>query len=417
MTGRIMNHLAQLYVAILLTTIAMPVIAQDAIEPRAGVDRSSQRSSFGGGPTSVAEELEEDRIDLERSSLDRWNAWKDSVYDRYGLKFSIENNSLVQGLSSSAIDDDFFAGGNARFFGSWTLLGKDTDNHGSLVFRVDNRHAYTDFDPQGGSIAAGSALPTGSLFSGREWGVVNLQWSQSILDGNGGFVFGLTPADDYFHAYGMANPLTAFSNLAFSIGAEVAIPDTGLGIAGGTMLGENWYWKAGVHDANGSSSDPNLDVIGDWELYKNLELGWTPSKGKLYLKNFHVGAWHADERTEAGVPDSWGVVANASWYFEESRVMPFIRGGWSDGEAALLDGQVSAGIGKQFRERDLAGLGVSWGSPSASGLRDQWTGELFYRLQFGNIAITPSVQLIADPALNPDEDSMIVGGVRARIVF
>ena len=377
----------------------------------------SRSSARFGGPTSVQEELAEDRIDLGKSRLERWSSWKDGIEGRHGFKFSIEYNSLVQWYSASGNSDDLFGGGNARFFGSWTLLGRGTENHGSLVFRVDNRHAYTDLAPQGGSFVAGSAIPTGSLFSDREWGLVNLQWSQSILDGKGGFIFGMTPADDYFHAYGLANPLTAFSNLAFSVGGEVAIPDTGLGIAGGTMLDDHWYWKAGVHDANGSSTDPNLDVIGDWELFKNVEIGWTSGRDRLYLDNLHLGAWHVDDRVEAGVPESWGLVANASWYFEDQRLLPFVRGGWSDGEAALLNAQVSAGVGRQFRQRDLAGVGVSWGSPSAEGLKDQWSSEIFYRLQWGNFAVTPSLQLIVDPSLNPEEDVLIIGGLRARLVF
>lgn len=392
--------------------------AQSVTErPLGGRSSSSNNAARFGGPNSVEEALAEDRVDVERSGLDRWNAWKDGLDDRYGLKFSLEYNALGQGYSDSPVGEDWSASGNARFFGSWTLVGKDTPNPGSLVFRVDNRHAYTDLAPQDAGIAAGSALPTGSLFSGREWGLVNLQWSQVILDGRGGVVVGFTPADDYFHAYALASPLTAFSNLAFSTGGEIALPDTGLGIAAGTMLGEHWYWKGGVHDANGSSTAPSLDVIGDWELYKNLEVGWTSGQDKLFFNNLHLGVWHADERSEAGVPESWGIVGNASWYFEKYRLLPFLRGGWSDGDAALLDGQVSVGTGKQFRERDLAGIGVSWGSPSALGLRDQWTTELFYRFQFRNLAITPSVQWVANPALNPEEDQLFVGSLRARAVF
>ena len=183
------------------------------------------------------------------------------------------------------------------------------------------------------------------------------------------------------------------------------------------MLGDHWYWKGGIHDANGDSTDPNFDVFGDWELYKNLEIGWTPGQDMLFFNNLHLGAWHADERKEAGVPESWGIVGNASWYFEKYRLLPFLRGGWSDGDAALLDGQVSAGVGKQFRERDLGGVGLSWGSPSDPDLRDQWTTEVFYRVQLGNLAITPSVQFIANPALNADEDQLFVASLRGRVVF
>ncbi len=392
--------------------------AENAIESEPGARSASTRGvARFGGPNSVEEALSEDRVDVKRGGLDRWNAWKDSLDDDYGLRFSVEYNALGQGYSESAAGEDRSAGGNARIFGSWTLVGKDTPNHGSLVFRIDHRHRYTDLSPQDAGIAAGSALPTGTLFSGREWGLVNLQWSQAILDGRGGFVFGFTPADDYFHAYALAGPLTAFSNLAFSTGGEITLPDTGLGVAGGTMLGEHWYWKGGVHDANGDSTDPNFDVFGDWELYKNLEIGWTSGQDMLFVNNLHLGAWHSDERSEAGVPESWGIVGNASWYLEKHRLLPFLRGGWSDGGAALLDGQVSVGAGKRLRERDLAGVGVSWGSPSAQGLRDQWTTELFYRIQLGNLAITPSVQLIVNPALNPEEDKLFVGSLRGRVVF
>lgn len=370
-----------------------------------------------GGPNSVQESLQEDRIDTLHSGLDRWNAWKDGLDDRYGLMFSVEYNALGQGYSDSGDGDDWSGGGNARFFGSWTLVGKGTPNHGSLVFRVDHRHGYTDLAPQGAGMAAGSAVPTGTLFSDRGWGLVNLQWSQAILNGRGGVIFGFTPADDYFHAYALASPLTAFSNLAFSTGGEIALPDTGLGLAAGTMLGEHWYWKGGVHDANGDATDPNLEVIGDWELYKNLEIGWTSGQGKLYVNNLHLGLWQVDERDEANVPESWGVVGNASWYIEEYRLLPFLRGGWSDGDATLLDGQITVGTGMRLRERDLAGVGISWGSPSAPGRDDQWTSEVFYRYQLDNLAITPSLQLIVNPATNYDEDTLLIGSLRGRIVF
>ena len=78
---------------------------------------------------------------------------------------------------------------------------------------------------------------------------------------------------------------------------------------------------------------------------------------------------------------------------------------------------VSVGVGKKFCERDLGGIGLSWGSPSAPGQGDQWTAEVFYRKQIRNFGITPSVQLIVDPAGNPDEDVLVVGGLRARVVF
>ena len=409
-------------IALILIAASGVALAETPVETVPLTEASSGNSGTQGGggfggPSSVAEELKEDRVDAAKSGLDRWNTWKDGLLDDHGLQFSFEYNSMMQGFSDAGAGDDFTASGIARFFGSWNLFDRGGENPGSLVFRVDHRHRYTDLDPQSAGVLAGSAVPTGSLFSDREWGIVNLQWSQTLLDGRAGFVFGLTPADDYFNAYAFANVLTAFSNLSFSTGGTIAIPDTGIGLAGGSMLGDHWYFKAGIHDANGSAADPSFDVFGDWELYKNLEVGWTSSQDKLFLDNFHLGFWHVDSREDAGVPEDWGVTFNASWYFEDSNLLPFIRGGWADGKVTLLDGMVSVGIGKKFCERDLAGVGLSWGSPAVAGQDDQWTTEIFYRKQLRNLAITPSIQLIVDPAGNPAEDLMVVAGLRARLVF
>ena len=51
-------------------------------------------------------------------------------------------------------------------------------------------------------------------------------------------------------------------------------------------------------------------------------------------------------------------------------------------------------------------------------LDDQYAAEVYFRWQVADeIAITPSVQLLIDPALNPDEDQIWVGGVRMRVAF
>ena len=59
----------------------------------------------------------------------------------------------------------------------------------------------------------------------------------------------------------------------------------------------------------------------------------------------------------------------------------------------LMEANMSTGIGYYLsKRRDLVGLGVSWGRPSADGLDDQGTIEIFYRLQLAqNLAITPDI--------------------------
>ena len=52
------------------------------------------------------------------------------------------------------------------------------------------------------------------------------------------------------------------------------------------------------------------------------------------------------------------------------------------------------------------------------GLDDQYSFEVFYRFQLTEqLAITPDIQYLVDPALNPDEDKLWVVGLRARLAL
>jgi porin len=65
---------------------------------------------------------------------------------------------------------------------------------------------------------------------------------------------------------------------------------------------------------------------------------------------------------------------------------------------------------------------LNWGEPNEStfapGLDDQITMEAFYRFQLTQqLALTPTLQYLKDPALNPLDDSLWVFGLRARIAL
>jgi porin len=187
------------------------------------------------------------------------------------------------------------------------------------------------------------------------------------------------------------------------------------------MATDNVYVIAGIADANGDPTEPDKSVesfFEDNEYFTHAEIGWVSSFARRYFDNVHLTYWHVDEREEAGVPDGWGLAFSATKFIDD-KWMPFFRAGWSDGEAPLLNGMVSIGVGRYFSKRnDLVGLGVSWGEPAPDDLDDQWTSELFYRLQVAqNLALTPSVQWVANPALNPEEDSLFFFGIRGRLMF
>jgi len=56
--------------------------------------------------------------------------------------------------------------------------------------------------------------------------------------------------------------------------------------------------------------------------------------------------------------------------------------------------------------------------PPDNSLKSQTTGEFYYRLQLAQkLAITPSVQLLKDPALKPIDDTVRVWGIRFRLTL
>ena len=82
---------------------------------------------------------------------------------------------------------------------------------------------------------------------------------------------------------------------------------------------------------------------------------------------------------------------------------------------------ISAGAGYQPTPGgDLLGFGFNWGEPNegtyGKGLRDQYTAEVFYRWQLApQLAVTPDLQWVRNPALNPTEDQIWIFGLRARL--
>ena len=151
-------------------------------------------------------------------------------------------------------------------------------------------------------------------------------------------------------------------------------------------------------------------------------MGWISSYKERFTDNIHLTAWHADKRREANVPDGWGVAFSFNRLIAE-KWEPFLRAGFAEDSGALWEKSVSIGLGYHLRNKsDLLGVGLSWGRPSeealGSQLNDQYTAELFYRFQLLKIlTITPDMQLLVNPANNPDEEVIAIFGIRARLSF
>jgi porin len=225
----------------------------------------------------------------------------------------------------------------------------------------------------------------------------------------------------------LASPWQHYTNLMFTTGSSTMyIPnDATLGFGIAANLTDHIYIIASLVDANSNPTEP-FKSFGTFfsknQYFKSVEVGWISGVERQFFDNFHLTYWHTDASEETASPSGWGLAFSSSWYFNEIW-LPFLRGGYSEGANTLIQTSVSTGVGFQPDSGgNLLGAAVGWGKVNEvtyeQGLDNQITLEVFYRLQVStHFAITPDIQYLIKPALNPDASSIFVWGVRGRLVL
>ena len=400
---------------------------------------SEQQPRNFGGPDAPANRIESDRVatdtPLQLDALQSWYEWKEKLQAEHGLSFGLEYNATYLRTSDRlpGTDDDA-AGGIFRFSGVWEVFARGSTNPGSIIFLVERTDEFTDTGPAsllGDSIGyvGISNLP----YNDEGWRLNTLYWDQKFEDGKYEVVGGYLDISDYVDVFPLVSPWTDFFNYAHSIGVGALdlTNDASLGFAGATWLTDSVYALAGFVDQKADGTDP-LDgfdtFFNDTEYFKHFEIGWTgASQEAYYLNNVHLTLWHSDKRKDLGIEDGWGGVLSFNHTISD-QWLAFVRTGWAEDGGSLLERSVSIGGG--FTPGGMAALGsgsqlgfaLNWGRPNDSlfdeGLDDQYATEIYYRWQLADeIAITPSLQFLIDPALNPDDDTSWVFGLRARVAF
>lgn len=416
-------------VAALALTPAKPGFGQSA-------SPSPEYDSFGG-PDAVGRRIESDRQEtgplLQIGFLEPYWAWKDELRERHGFSYGAEYNTTFL-TSSDRLPgaDRKAAGGIFRFSGSWELFGRDTDHPGALLLLLENTHGYTDTLPSSFLIESAGNVGVSNLpYNDEGWRLNTLYWSQKFKRGRYEIVAGFLDISDYVDVYPLVSPWTDFFNLSFSIGAgALDIPNDGaLGLAGGAWLTDSVYTIAGLVDLNSNPERPwkGFDTaFSDHEYFSHFEIGWTGASQEAYfLDNVHLTLWHTDSRE--GLKRGLGAVLSFNHSIGD-RWLVFVRAGYADDGGSLLEKSVSIGGGytpsglETLGQGSQLGFGLGWGEPNdalfGSGLDDQFTIETYYRLQVTReLAITPSIQMLIDPALNPEKSTLWVFGIRARVAF
>jgi porin len=385
------------------------VLAEDSI---------SSAEDYLGGPTSVGSQLQLDYKAPEEAISHPWQTFKAQVREQAGLDFNFDYASLYQQANKSQTGDDDAFSGVFRIYGKWQLLGRGTNNIGSLIGKVENRERLvTDVAPAALGQNLGYLGTTGASFTDAGWFLAPLYWEQFLNDGRAGFVVGRLDSLDFVDISGYSGQWLRFQNGSLLVNSTIPYPDLGLGAGAGLKIGDDWWLGATVHDANGTGSEFEFLVDGP-EFFKQSYLSWSPNRTQRMNRAAHFTLWHADERSGSGIDDGWGLAFSANWLLE-SGLMPFVRAGWAEGAAARADANLVGGVLYRLGN-GLGELGgaLGWESLSGKGLTDQKTAEVFFRWDVTpNLSLTPSVQILMDPALNPSDDVIVLGAIRARVSF
>lgn len=411
-----------------------PLVLAQSAEPPTG---TSQRDF--GGPDATPNRLATDRLitdtPIELKFLKPWYQWKDELRERHGLDFGLEYNATYLTGGTRLPDTDRNAAGSIfRFRGSWEAFARGTDHPGALMFLVEQTHGFTRTTPNAFLAESLGYVGISNIpYNDEGWRLNTLYWDQKLQGGKYELVIGYLDISDYVDVYPLTSPWTDFFNYAFSIGAGALdlTNDGSLGLAVGAWLTDSVYAMAGLVDQNSDATDPLEGFntfFNDREYFKHFEIGWTGASQEAYfLNNLHLTLWHSDERKELGVQDGWGGVLSFNHAIDD-KWLGFARAGWSEDGGSLLERSVSIGGGytpgglEQLGAGSQLGFGLNWGRPNralfGAKLNDQYAAEVYYRWQVADeIAITPSVQLLINPPLNPDKDQVWVAGVRARVAF
>lgn len=346
---------------------------------------------------------------------------KRKINDRLGLRFGFTYQAVFLAATAGITDSSqtTSAGGVLSIPISWTLFGRDTGWSGTFTIMPESRHVYGfDVSPQNLGFETGTTLPTAVKFSSMSFRALVMHWGQELFDGQVGVVLGKVAPDDYFNSYRWIHPFMNFWGYANSINSTINWPNPGFGIGAGVKITDQWYVKGMLTDAGGMRfDDPGFFNFGnnffDGRFFTSAEVGWVTSWSERFSNRIALTVAHSDAYEQS--PDSnWGVALATNWTLD--RWVPFLLAGVGNGkgENVVSKSTLTLGTGYTFRTHDVLGSSFNYTHPPG-GLRDQYTVEVFYRYYLSEkLAMTPDIQLVFDPSLNPDKSAIVYFGIRAR---
>jgi hypothetical protein len=407
----------------------------DISEGREGYHPEGRRV---GTPTDVDRDLDfsfpkRDYV-LPRILPQKWFQWKEDLYEKYGVKLGISYQTLYQNASDTLTGDDEAWAGWALLEGKWEMYNRGKDFEGSLVATLDWRHRLGDkVEPaEWGVLDVGSLWPTD--FAYIEWDpwVPVAYWEQWFTKDRFVLRLGQQNVGQIYDFFRFKDPRVAFSSAQFTVPAtSVPFPGPGLGAAfeWWPIADSTLYVVGTVNDMNFEVEEWTWDdAIDDADFFYGLEIGYNWVRKPGDFDHLHLNLFYADKPEENPLPP---FPSDSGWGFKvlgEKQMGRFVGFGsytynTAEGGAfgvTFAKHSTTAGFAilKPFGLRGEIGFGTTWSQPRSDKLDSQYGAEAYWKfLLLPSLWVTPGVQVIFDPTFNPQEDTVTVGQIKARLFF
>ena len=227
-------------------------------------------TTYIGGPTSIPAQLEE-VVDDDSDS----ESFLEGLESKYGISLAADYATMFQAAEQVLSGDKSGASGVLRVYGSWTLIGRGTPDTGTIITKLEHRHAYTDTAPSSLAGNAGYLGVSAIGFTDVGGFVAPLYWQQYLVDGHVGLVAGRLDPLDFVDILGVGSQWTSFQNGATLANLSLPLPDLGCGVGAGGKFNDRWVIGFTAHDLNGSQTSMDCFPSG-LELYKQAYVSWAP---------------------------------------------------------------------------------------------------------------------------------------------
>jgi hypothetical protein len=359
-------------------------------------------------------------------ALPEYHQWKREVSSKYGVDYVVVNAPILQ---VGSVDSEVYLDNELDVLANWRLVEKP-ERKSELFFWALWVHTLSDLPTGEFSQSQGliSGPNGGSTDPDKDFvGLSALYWQETFKRDVGDFSFrvGHLHASstwatvDYLsddRAYFMMTPLSSPQ------GVNWVDSNRGLGAAA-TFDAGSWYVSAGFADAKGSQKNPDFDSFSEGKFKYIAEVGFSTTFGGR-PGEYKITPSYTDRTGDTDAPadrSGPGLILTAKQEVADNlNAFAQYRHSW-DRAVGGFDRLLNAGlmVDPPFGwTDDLMGVGVFWGHPIDSRDREEYGFEAFYRLQLTHrLDVTPDMQIFRAGRATRTDNTVVVGGLRLRVIF